>query len=321
MNAKGLSTRYDFVAYDSYSGICIGGPIQCVVSYRDQCAHLRTYEVCLCAHWSLYETTHWIGPPMVFLGFTGTFFSNSEWGSTQNVLMIVLHWSKQISRNCTHLLPNTRSTHTVKIFFSLMTVYRFGVDPQSIYDVTWNPRICDRVNTHKKRQISNFAISGWVKIWHQRSFPYARVRILCDKSHRVDRIGLNKTVSVIANSSSTMRYSQGITCLFWAMFKSVFIKCRSVQILYHIGLPERFDYLKTRFKEILAIYFLFGLSVVTTEVTVISVVNMLSFWNIDLKTNICQRHCHLGYSKPIMLQAKFVSSRSNQQINIKIVQC
>ena len=54
-----------------------------------------------------------------FLGFTGIFFSNSEWGSTQNVLMIVLHWSKQISRNCTHFLPNTSSTHTVKIFFSL----------------------------------------------------------------------------------------------------------------------------------------------------------------------------------------------------------
>ena len=72
----------------------------------------------------------------VFLGFTGTFFSNSEWGSTQYVLMIVLHWSKQISRNCTHLLPNTRSTHTVKIFFTLMTVYRFGVDPSEIYDVT-----------------------------------------------------------------------------------------------------------------------------------------------------------------------------------------
>ena len=52
----------------------------------------------------------------IFLGFTGTFFINSEWGSTQNVLMIVLLWSKQISRNCTHLLPNTRSTHTVKIF-------------------------------------------------------------------------------------------------------------------------------------------------------------------------------------------------------------
>ena len=66
----------------------------------------------------------------LFLGFTGTFFSNSEWGSTQNVLMIVLHWSKQISRNCTHLLPNTRSRHTVKFFFSLMTVYRFRVDPQ-----------------------------------------------------------------------------------------------------------------------------------------------------------------------------------------------
>ena len=24
--------------------------------------------MCLCAHWSLYETTHWIGPPMILLG-------------------------------------------------------------------------------------------------------------------------------------------------------------------------------------------------------------------------------------------------------------
>ena len=48
-----------------------------------------------------------------FLGFTRAFFSKSEWGSTQNVLMIMLHWSKQISRNFTYLLPNERSTHTV----------------------------------------------------------------------------------------------------------------------------------------------------------------------------------------------------------------
>ena len=46
--------------------------------------------------------------------------------------------------------------------------------------------ICDRVNTRKKRQISNFAISERVKTWHQRSFPYARVRIVYDKSYRVD---------------------------------------------------------------------------------------------------------------------------------------
>ena len=36
----------------------------------------------------------------VFLGFTGTFFSNSEWGSTQNVLMIVgQHKVKTYSEN------------------------------------------------------------------------------------------------------------------------------------------------------------------------------------------------------------------------------
>ena len=44
--------------------------------------------------------------------------------------MIILYWSEQISRNCTYLLPNIRSTHTVKNYFPPMTVYRFGVDPQ-----------------------------------------------------------------------------------------------------------------------------------------------------------------------------------------------
>ena len=72
----------------------------------------------------------------IFLGFTGTFCSKSEWGSTQNVLIIILYWGKQISRNCTYLLSNTRSIHTVKNYFTPMTVYRFGVDPSEIYDVT-----------------------------------------------------------------------------------------------------------------------------------------------------------------------------------------
>ena len=44
-----------------------------------------------------------------------------------------------------------------------------------------------RVNTHKKRLISNFAISERVKIWHQRSFSCARVRIVYDKLYRGER--------------------------------------------------------------------------------------------------------------------------------------
>ena len=36
----------------------------------------------------------------VFLGFTRAFCSKSEWGSTQNVLMIMLYRSEKISRNC-----------------------------------------------------------------------------------------------------------------------------------------------------------------------------------------------------------------------------
>ena len=44
-------------------------------------------------------------------------------------------------KKLTYLLPNTRSTHTVKNYFPPMTVHRFAVDPQWNYDVTWNPRI------------------------------------------------------------------------------------------------------------------------------------------------------------------------------------
>ena len=76
-----------------------------------------------------------------FLGFTGTFFSNSEWGSTQNVLMIVLHWSKQISQNCTHLLANTRSTHTMNFFSVWWQCIDLELTASEIYDVAWNPRI------------------------------------------------------------------------------------------------------------------------------------------------------------------------------------
>ena len=68
----------------------------------------------------------------VLLGFTRVFCSLSEWGSTQNVLMIMLYWSEKISRNCTYLLLNTRSTHTVKSYFPPMTVHRFEVDPSEI---------------------------------------------------------------------------------------------------------------------------------------------------------------------------------------------
>ena len=127
---------------------------------------------CGLTHWPAFTWLRWNSRQ--FLGFTETFFSNSEWvsewvsewGSTQNVLMIVLHWSKQISRNCAHLLPNTRSTHTVKIFFSLMRVCRFGVDPQ------WN------LWRHVKPKSSESRAECW------RTFTAAKIS-LCAIPHRV----------------------------------------------------------------------------------------------------------------------------------------
>ena len=62
-------------------------------------------------------------------------------GSTLIVLIIILYWSEQISRNCTYLLLNKNSTHIVKNYPPPMTVNRFGVDPSKIYDVTLDPSI------------------------------------------------------------------------------------------------------------------------------------------------------------------------------------
>ena len=87
-------------------------------------------------NWSI-----WHHKTMRILGFHLGILQLIWVGSTQNVLMIMLYWSDKIWRNCTYLLPNTRSTHTVKNYFPPITVHRFGVDPQWNYDVTWNPRI------------------------------------------------------------------------------------------------------------------------------------------------------------------------------------
>jgi hypothetical protein len=51
-------------------------------------------------------TIHYNGEK-VFLGFTMVLYSESDGGSTLNVLMLMLHWSEKMIRNCTYLPPNT----------------------------------------------------------------------------------------------------------------------------------------------------------------------------------------------------------------------
>ena len=50
----------------------------------------------------------------VFLGFTIQLCSESEWGSWF-VLTLMLYSNKQMTQNCTFLLPNTRPTHTMNV--------------------------------------------------------------------------------------------------------------------------------------------------------------------------------------------------------------
>ena len=93
----------------------------------------------------------------VFLGFTMPFCSQSEWGSTLIVLMFILYWSEQITRNCTYLLKNIKQTHTKNIYFTPMTISQFKVDPH------WN------LWRHMKPKNSSLALdvilSHWAPSW------------------------------------------------------------------------------------------------------------------------------------------------------------
>ena len=49
---------------------------------------------------------------VVFLGFTGTFFTNSEWGSTQNVLMIACTALEQANLSKMHTFAAKHKVNT-----------------------------------------------------------------------------------------------------------------------------------------------------------------------------------------------------------------
>ena len=74
------------------------------------------------------------------LGFHHRYFAASLSGGQPKMYWRLCCTGVKKSHEIAHLLPNTRSIHTVKSF-SPMTVHRFGVDPQWNYDVAWNPRI------------------------------------------------------------------------------------------------------------------------------------------------------------------------------------
>ena len=77
----------------------------------------------------------WCGDSMVFSD-SSAFYIKSKWGSAQNVLMIILYWSEEISRNYAYLLPNKTSIYTVKNHFAPMTCIDLELIPRETYDVT-----------------------------------------------------------------------------------------------------------------------------------------------------------------------------------------
>jgi hypothetical protein len=70
---------------------------------------------------------------VVSLGFTTALCSSeSDGGSTANVLMLMLYWSEKVIRNSTYLTPNTMLIHKTKNRLTLITVFCFRVDPPSL---------------------------------------------------------------------------------------------------------------------------------------------------------------------------------------------
>jgi hypothetical protein len=67
----------------------------------------------------------------LFLGFTSESCSESDGGSTSNVLMLMLYWSEKMRRNSMYLAPNTRLIHKTSNRLTLITVFCFRVDPPS----------------------------------------------------------------------------------------------------------------------------------------------------------------------------------------------
>jgi hypothetical protein len=86
-----------------------------------------------------------------FLGFTTALCSESDGGSTSNVLMLIimLYWSEKMIRNSMYLSPNTRLINKTSSRLTLITVFCFRVDPPSLLwrhmkpKNTVEPRITD----------------------------------------------------------------------------------------------------------------------------------------------------------------------------------
>jgi hypothetical protein len=67
-----------------------------------------------------------------FYGFTTALCSESDGGSTSNVLTLMLYWSEKMIRNSMYLSLNTRLIHKTSNRLTLITVFCFRVDPRSL---------------------------------------------------------------------------------------------------------------------------------------------------------------------------------------------
>ena len=65
---------------------------------------------------------------VLFLGFTKALCSESDGGSTSNVLMLMLYWSEKMIRNSMYLPPNTRLIHKTNNRLTLITVFCFVLE-------------------------------------------------------------------------------------------------------------------------------------------------------------------------------------------------
>ena len=112
-----------------------GSIFRWLLLYRGFISSGRVYRVKAWLNW--YAVDECVQYSWVSLGY---FAVNLSGGQPKMYWWLCCTGVKKIPRNCTYLLPNTRSRMQWKTF-PPTTVHRFGVHPQWNYDVTWNPRI------------------------------------------------------------------------------------------------------------------------------------------------------------------------------------
>ena len=114
----------------------------------------------------------------LFLGFTTLLCSESEWGSTSTVLMLILYWSEQMNDMKFQAFA---TKHKVITYCELLIhsddcmCFDLGLTPTEIYDVTWNTWGWSNLFSRQKRSCEYLESNiSRLEVWIQSSETISR---------------------------------------------------------------------------------------------------------------------------------------------------